>query len=325
MERMHFDVCQALFKACDGDQSKWHSVVTSVMLADCVTVCQWMSCSPYFTVTGTHPLLPLDIAEATYLLPPPDAPLLTTNLIATCTVALQKQHTHLVKLTSNVYSTHIKAAIHFEQEHASNITDYDFKLGDLVLIQNTTIEKSLNHKMCARYIGPLIVISQNRGGAYIIPELNSSVFSCLIANFQVIPYFVWQCIDIPPLDELINITLCQLHELEETTLSDPDKEDEDFTVNHYLSPDVDDDDEDWGQSTFQLGGEIFGEFFKFFILVLLHSHLCTYVHFCSFPFMSSLWLQLSMPQKRFYWQWSILSLSSSKTLAIWFQTTNNLL
>ena len=166
MERMHFDVCQALFKACDGDQSKWHSVVTSVMLADCVTVCQWMSCSPYFTVTGTHPLLPLDVAEATYLLPLLDAPLLTTNLIATCTVALQKQHTHLMKLMSNVYSTHIKAAIHFEQEHASNITDYDFKLGDLVLIQNTTIEKSLNHKMCARYIGPLIVISRNRGGAY---------------------------------------------------------------------------------------------------------------------------------------------------------------
>ena len=38
-ERAHFDVCQALFKACDGDQSRWHSVVTSVMWADQVTVC----------------------------------------------------------------------------------------------------------------------------------------------------------------------------------------------------------------------------------------------------------------------------------------------
>ncbi|KAJ6618390.1 hypothetical protein B0H10DRAFT_1248119 [Mycena sp. CBHHK59/15] len=28
-----------------------------------------MGCSPYFAVTGTHPLLPLDISEATYLLP----------------------------------------------------------------------------------------------------------------------------------------------------------------------------------------------------------------------------------------------------------------
>ena len=187
MERTHFNICQALFKACDSDQSKWHSVVTSVMWADHVTVCQHMGCSPYFAVTRTHPLLPLDIAEATYLLPPPNAPLSTTNLITTCTVALQKWCTHLMKLASNVYSTCIKATICFEQEHASTITDYDFKLGDLVLIQNTAIEKLLNHKMHTRYISPLIIISRNRGGAYIISELNSSVFDHLIATFWVIP------------------------------------------------------------------------------------------------------------------------------------------
>ena len=159
VERTHLDVHQALFKACNGDQSKWHLVVTSVMWADCITVCRRMGCSPYFAVTGTHPLLPLDIAEATYLLPPPDSPLLTTNLITTHAVALQKRRAHLAKLASDVYSAHIKAAIHFEQEHSSTITDYNFKLGDLVLIQNTAIEKSLNCKMCTRYIGPLIVIS----------------------------------------------------------------------------------------------------------------------------------------------------------------------
>ena len=189
MERTHFDIHQALFKACDGDQYKWHLVVTSVMWADRVTVCLCMGCSPYFTVTGTHPLLPLDITEATYLLPPPNAPLSTTDLITTHTVALQKQHVHLGKLMSNIYSAHIKAMIYFEQEDSSTITNYNFKLGDLVLIQNTAIEKSLNHKMCTRYIGPLIVISQNRGSVYIISELNGSVFNCPIATFHVIPYF----------------------------------------------------------------------------------------------------------------------------------------
>ena len=134
MERTHFDVRQALFKACDGDQSKWHLVVTSVMWADHVTVCRRMGCSPYFAVTGTHPLLPLDITEATYLLPPPDAPLSTTDLITTHAVALQKRRVHLTKLASDVYSACIKAATRFEQEHFSTITDYNFKLGDLVLI-----------------------------------------------------------------------------------------------------------------------------------------------------------------------------------------------
>ena len=68
------------------------------------------------------------------------------------------------------------------------------------------IEKSLNRKMRARYIGPLIVMSRNKGGAYIISELNGSVFDRLIAAFRVIPYFTQQRIDVPPLDELIDIT-----------------------------------------------------------------------------------------------------------------------
>ena len=261
---MHFDICQVLFKSCNSDQSEWHLVVTSVMWADCVTVCQCMGCSPYFAVTGTHPLLPLDITEATYLLSPPNAPLSITNLIATWAVALQKQHLHLTKLTSNIYSTYIKAMICFEQVHTSTITNYDFKLGDLVLIWNTAIEKSLNCTMCAWYIGPLIIISWNRGSVYIVSELNGSVFNHPIATFCIIPYFTRQHINILPLDELINITLHQLCKLEETVLLDPDKEDEDLTANCYPSPDIDNDDKDWGQSTFQLGGEILSKIFKFF-------------------------------------------------------------
>ena len=149
-----------------------------------------------------------------------------------------------MKLASDVYSARIKATIRFEQEHSSTITDYNFKLGDLVLIRNTAIEKSLNHKMCVRYIGPLIVISRNKGGAYIISELNGSVFDCPITAFRVIPYFVQQCINVPPLDELIDITSHRLRKLEETTLSDSDDENEDLAANQYPSPDVDNDDED---------------------------------------------------------------------------------
>ena len=105
------------------------------------------------------------------------------------------------------------------------------------------IEKSLNRKMRARYIGPLIVISRNKGGAYIISELNGSVFDRPIAAFRVIPYFARQRIDVPPLDELINITSCRLRELEETTLSDLDDEEEDETANRYPSPDEDDEED----------------------------------------------------------------------------------
>ncbi|OAX33452.1 hypothetical protein K503DRAFT_653918, partial [Rhizopogon vinicolor AM-OR11-026] len=82
VEHPHFDLCQALFKATDGNQSRWSSVFLSVIWADHVTTWRCMGCSSYFAATSTQPLLPLDIIEATYLVPLPEALMDSTQLIA---------------------------------------------------------------------------------------------------------------------------------------------------------------------------------------------------------------------------------------------------
>ncbi|KNZ76089.1 hypothetical protein J132_00242 [Termitomyces sp. J132] len=82
IKQFHFDVCQALFKAVNSDQSRWSTATYSVFWSECVTVCKQMGCSPYYTTTSTYPLLPADIVEVTYLQPPPNSFLSSTNLIA---------------------------------------------------------------------------------------------------------------------------------------------------------------------------------------------------------------------------------------------------
>lgn len=227
VERSHFDVRQALFKACDGDESKWSSVAYSVFWAERVTVRRRMGCSPYFAMTGTHPLLPFDIHEANYLLPPPLTTLSTTDLIARRALALQKRRSQLLEIHDKVHQARIDAAVRFELAHENTIKNFDFKLGDLVLIRNTAIEKALNKKMRARYLGPCIVISRNKGGAYIIAELDGSVFDRPIAAFRVIPYFPRSKIDLPPLDQLLDVSQQRLQQMEDSESADPEDEIED--------------------------------------------------------------------------------------------------
>src|SRR6267154_6311142 len=185
-----------------------------------------MGCSPYFAVTGTHPIHPLNIAEATYLVPPPDLPLSMTDLIVARAIALQKRKSHLSTLRSKVMTARIQAAVHFEREHSATIRDFNFQSGDLILVRNTAIEKSLNRKMRARYLGPLVVVSRNKGGAYIICELDGSVFDRPVAAFRVIPYFACTKIAIPDLSDFLDISTERLRDMEraQSNGDDDDKE-----------------------------------------------------------------------------------------------------
>jgi hypothetical protein len=225
VERAHFDIRQSLFKAVDGDQSKWSEGAHSVFWAERVTVRKRMGCSPYFAVTGSHPLIPLDISEATYLQPPPDSILSTTDLIARRAIALQKRSADLEKLYSKVYTARLDAAKRFELVHKRTLRDYNFEKGDLVLLRNTQIEKSLNRKMRPRYLGPLIVIERNFGGAYIICELDGSVFHRPVAAFRLLPYLARKSIPLPP--NFLDIDSERLEALRKTLDVDEDI-DEDF-------------------------------------------------------------------------------------------------
>ncbi|KAH7916899.1 hypothetical protein BV22DRAFT_1027266, partial [Leucogyrophana mollusca] len=98
-------------------------------------------------------------------------------------IALQKRRAQMEIIHSKVYQACMQAAKRFELEHSATVSHQVFDPGDLVLVRHTAIEKSLNRKMRPRYLGPVIVLSRNRGGAYILAKLDGSVFDRPTAAF----------------------------------------------------------------------------------------------------------------------------------------------
>ena len=72
--------------------------------------------------------------------------------------------------------------------------------------------------MQPRYLGPLVVISHNQGGAYILCKLDGSVLHWPVAAFHLVPYLARESIPIPA--NTFNIDTNCLRILEETSLLD---------------------------------------------------------------------------------------------------------
>jgi hypothetical protein len=127
VERSHFDVCQSLFKVVDGDQKRWSLGVYLVFWAERVTPRKRMGCSLYFAITGAHPILPFDIAKATYLQPPPTSIMSTTYLLSRRAIALQKRSADINTPTpKSTIGAQLKSARQFEQQHLCTLKAFDF-------------------------------------------------------------------------------------------------------------------------------------------------------------------------------------------------------
>ena len=103
---------------------------------------------------GIEPILPFDLALATYLVPNLTSPLSTVNLIATRARQLQTQDEDPAAIQEDIVKSRLAAARKFEQQFTNTIKTGQFTLGDLVLVRNSAV-KNTHQKMKPRYFGPM--------------------------------------------------------------------------------------------------------------------------------------------------------------------------
>jgi hypothetical protein len=187
VEHQHRPVRESIMKAADGIESKWPSVFHSVMWAERVTILKSTGYSPYQIAHGTKPLLPFDLAKATYLAPPLDT-MEMMDLLAIRARQLQKWKEDLEMVKERVLKVRYASVRHFLDKHQHTIRDFDFKPGALVLVRNSAIEMELNCKSKPRYLGLMVVVRRTEGGAYVLAKLDGSVAKTSYATFRVIPY-----------------------------------------------------------------------------------------------------------------------------------------
>ena len=159
-----------------------------------------MGCSPFSTVTGVHPVLPLDIVEATWLVKYPGHMLTTEEVIGYWACALAKHLADIAQLQNKLHEIKVCDTLKHAWMHTATIKQLNFKSGNLVLVHNMAIEKSIRGKMHPRYLGPVMVVRHTKGELYIVAEMNGSTWGFKVAAFWVVPYMARKKIDL--LEEL---------------------------------------------------------------------------------------------------------------------------
>jgi hypothetical protein len=181
----HRTIRDSIVKACEGDISRWPMMAPYVFWANHTTIRKSTSFSPFYMAHGIEPILPFDLALATFLIPDIANPLSTTDLIAIRARQLEKRPDDLAAIRDCILASCFASAWQFERQHAHTIRDFNFTPGALILIFSAGSDMD---KTRLRYYGPMVMLQHTCNRAYRLGELDGAVFRLCFAAFRLIPY-----------------------------------------------------------------------------------------------------------------------------------------
>jgi len=248
VERGHFILREAIVKTCKKDRNgqikNWHQHVELAAFADRITVSSVTGYSPYYLLHGTHPLLPFDLSEATFMTDGYRSGLSTSDLLSLRIQQLHRHPSDLEKAAQTLKQARFRSKQQFEKRFHYKLQKKNYGTGELVLVRNSRLEATVaKFKTEARYLGPYEVVRQTLRGNYILKELDGTVHAEQYAAFRIIPYI--KRTD-PQFQELLSPTdddtdddHDKTHNANDTHDTDHEDEDIDIALSHYSDSDSD--------------------------------------------------------------------------------------
>jgi hypothetical protein len=187
VERGHFILREAIMKSVKH-RKDWPAKVHLASFADRVTVSRVTGFSAYYLLHGVHPILPFDLADATFLVEGYTSGMSSTDLLVLRMRQLERRKEDIASAAKALREARFKSKEEFEWKFRKRMRRDHYRPGELVLLRNSGEEMKLNRKTKPRYLGPYEVVRRTTGGSYVLRELDGSPLIEGAAAFRLLPY-----------------------------------------------------------------------------------------------------------------------------------------
>lgn len=190
VERGHYNLREAIVKMCQGRIKEWPNMLSAAVYADRITTRRATGYSPFYLLHGTHPLLPCDLAEATFMVKDFVPGMSKVDLLASRIRQLIKLPEDVARAASILKKSRFRSKEGFEKKFERRMVQSEYQPGSLVLLRNNSVEDSVSieRKVVNRYMGPYEVVRKTRGGSYALAEMDGTPLRSSVAAFRLIPY-----------------------------------------------------------------------------------------------------------------------------------------
>jgi len=104
---------------------------------------------------------------------------------------LSKQSDDVARAAQILQKAQFESKAQFEKQFIKQLSQDEYKSGELVLVQNTGIELSHNRKHQPQYLGPYEVDQKASEKSYKLKDLDGSPFQQGVGTFRLLPYISW--------------------------------------------------------------------------------------------------------------------------------------